>query len=303
MYLLSYGQLVRRFGRPQLEKRGLCHFAVPAAGKYGGMEMGFASDIELFFVYEGSGETEGAEKINNSSFFEKLVRLFMRNLKSRQDGIFHIDLRLRPYGEKGSLASSLNAFSNYYSQKGPAQQFERLALVKLRSIAGARSFVQRILKARDAFVYSGLPVDYENIRHLRARQAKKLAGDSKLHVKYSPGGLVDLEYFIQALQIEHGQKLKNIHETNTILALSKLRDAGLVHDEPAINIRDAYQCLRRIIDALRVVRGNAKDLFIPDVESRTFRYLARRMGYNESDKLKLELEKSMDFGLSLWKSA
>ena len=152
------------------------------------------ADKILFFVYEGIGETDGRETITNSFFFEKRVRWFLKNLKFKQDGIFEIDLRLRPFGEKRALASSLEAFSEYYSIQGPAMQFEKMAS----------------------------------------------------------------------------------------------------------RIRTAYQCLRRVIEALRVVRGNAKDLNIPDFSSNTFHYLARRMRYAQSSELASVLKQSMDFGNSLW---
>ncbi len=299
---LCYGRLVKRFGEPRLFDGQGCQFAVLAAGKCGGLEMGFASDIELFFIYEGSGETDGSLQTHNSHFFEMLVRLFLRTLKSKQDGIFDIDLRLRPYGEKGTLANSFSAFSEYYSSGGAAIQFERLSLVKMRPVFGDDDLINDIIDQRDSFVYSGHPVDFGNIKHLRNRQAKELTKDAYINAKYSPGGLVDLEYYIQALQIQHGDRIKELRNTNTIIALSKLSQAGLVKEETSRHIRIAYQLMRRIIDALRVVRGNAKDLNVPETDSPTFRYLARRMGYAESNELKLALDEVMAFGKSLWDS-
>ncbi len=133
-----------------------------------------------------------------------MVCLFLKIFEAPKEGIFEIDLRLRPYGKDGLLASSLDAFRTYYSPTGPARQFERMALVKLRSIAGDKDFGTEVLGIRDAYVYSDRILDFDNIIHLRKRQATELVQSDTLNAKYSPGGLVDLEYFVQARQIECG---------------------------------------------------------------------------------------------------
>jgi len=295
--------LAARYGEPRLEGGGPCGWSVAALGKHGGREMGFASDIELLFAYEGPGRTDGAESIENSFYFEELARLFLRHIKARQEGIFHIDLRLRPYGEKGTLACSLDAFRAYYSPQGPARQFERMALVKLRPVAGMQALGRAMEKARDDFVYSGLPLDYDNILHLRARQVEELVKPGSVNAKYGPGGLVDLEYFIQARQIERGFADPAVRVTNMMEALTRLEGSGAVPSEKAAAIRRAYRCLRRVIDGLRAVRGNAKDLAVPEPESPAFRYLARRMGYEAVEGLREELQESMKTGRSCWEEA
>jgi glutamate-ammonia-ligase adenylyltransferase len=124
-----------------------------------------------------------------------------------------------------------------------------------------------------------------------------------INAKYSPGGLVDLEYFVQARQIEQGAFDKDLRVTNTMEALSRLEKTECVDGALAADIRTAYSCLRRVIDALRAVRGNAKDLAIPPWDSRAFRYLARRVGYESNESLREELEKSMAVGRGLWSNS
>lgn len=293
-------QLAPRYGLPRLEDGSRCDFSALAVGKFGGAEMGVASDIELLFVYGGDGETDGDEKLRNSAYFEKLVGAFLQAVKRKCDGFFDVDLRLRPFGEKGTLATSLNAFCEYYAENGAARQFERLSLVKLRPITGGKSLVARTMAARDAFVYSNLPVDYANIRHLRALQVKTFAKGPMPHAKYSHGGLVDLEYFIQAQQIEHGERLARIRVANTMIALARLQGADLIPGRLASKILTAYHFMRRLIDALRLIRGNAKDLCIPLDDARTLGYLSRRMGYRHGVELESDLARSMEFGKSLW---
>ncbi len=299
---LGFAQLARRYGRPVCNDEQPCRWAVLCAGKSGGREMGFASDIELLIVYECQGQTDGEKPLDNAAFFEKLVRFLLQNLKTRQEGIFQIDLQLRPYGSKGSLACSLGAFKEYYSSTGPAQQFERMALVKLRPEAGNVDFLDEIIAVRDAFVYSGKPLDYDNIGYLRKRQVDELVKPKTINAKLSPGALVDIEYFIQAKQIEVGTENENVRVTKSMVALRELEESGAVAHALTEDIRSAYRCLRRTIDALRAVRGHAKDLTVPEPDSPAFIYLARRLGYETGASLAQELDWSLKLGRSLWET-
>ncbi|MBR5705439.1 MAG: hypothetical protein IKX21_05670 [Deltaproteobacteria bacterium] len=299
MAWLCYEHLSGQCGEPRLEDGRPCRWAVLAAGKTGGREMGFASDIELIFVYEGAGTCAGDPALDNGRFFEKLARLFVHDLKARREGIFHVDMQLRPHGARGPLATSLEAFARYYAPSGGAAQFERMALVRLRPVAGGAELAKEVMALRDAFVYSGAPLDIGEIRRLRARQLAESVTPGAINVKYGAGGLVDLEYFIQALQIRYGHELPELRVTNTAVALNRLQQAGIVGEELAERVRRVYRCLRRLIDALRVVRGNARDLAVPPADSSDFGYLARRLGYTP-EELTAELDWSMRCCENLW---
>jgi glutamate-ammonia-ligase adenylyltransferase len=296
---LSHARLAQRFGRPQIEGRS-CSWGILAAGKYGGREMGFASDLELLFVYEGEGETNGMKTAANSRYFEDFVRTFLKTLQSRKEGIFEIDLRLRPFGSKGTLASSLAAFGEYYAPDGMAEPFERMAMVKLRPVAGDGRLLDQVLAVRDDFVYSGRPLDLEKVLHLRRRMAAELVAAGRINLKYSTGGLVDVEYFIQVLQIIHGTENGNLRVTNTMQALKRLEEAGLVDAALAADLRRAYRCFRRIIDVLRAVRGNARDLTLPDFESADFRYMSRRLDFDSPADCLREIEWSRELSRGVW---
>ncbi len=295
---LSHAQLEPRFGRPLLDGRD-CPWAILAAGKFGGREMGFASDLELLFVYRGSGQTCGGRTVANSSYFEEFVRTFLKTLRARKEGIFEIDLRLRPYGSKGTLASALPALREYYSKDGNAEPFERMAMIKLRPVAGDEKLCAEVLTVRDDFVYSKQPFDYANLTHLRRRMATELAAGGGVHLKYSPGALIDIEFFLQSWQIQFGADHPELRVTNSMRALKRLQQAGLVEAGLADDIRRAYRCFRRAIDALRAVRGHAKDLTLPDSASADFRYLARRLGFADSGALEREISWSRDLSRRL----
>ena len=163
--------------------------------------------IELIFFYQEQGKTDGPEKISNSEFYNKLVNKFVRSIKAKREGIFKIDLRLRPYGQAGSLAVPLDSFKKYYSLGGPAWEYERQALVKLRHIAGDQEFGREIIKLRDSIIYIEDPLDLAAMRAMRERQIRQLVAGGTINAKFSSGGLVDLEYLVQSLQIIHGRIL------------------------------------------------------------------------------------------------
>ena len=321
--VLSHESLQERFGRPRTADGRPCPWSICALGKFGGRELGYASDIELIFVYEGPGATDGPERVETYRYFEEFVQRFQAILPARREGIFELDLRLRPHGRAGSLATSLPAFTAYYREGGDAQQFERMALVKLRPVAGDPSLGERLQRARDAFVYSGAPLDREDILHLRHRQATELVPLGAVSAKYSHGGLVDVEYYVQAQQIAAGQRDPTIRVTNTLEAIDRLahsahpgeptlstskgspeRREGLVEgrlSEPqATELKETYRFLRRLIDALRVVRGHARDLTIPPTDSREFAYLARRLHLDSPSDLHHILTTRMAYPASLW---
>jgi glutamate-ammonia-ligase adenylyltransferase len=297
---LSHRELQSHFGAPALANGGPCPWCICALGKFGGRELGYGSDIEMVTVYQEEGATSGTAPVENSRYFGDFVRSCLKILSTRREGIFEIDLRLRPHGNGGPLASTLNGFQAYYSEEGGARQFERLALVKLRPVAGDTQLAQLVTQARDAYVYSGRPLDLDNILHLRQRQATELVAAGQTSAKHSPGGLVDVEYFVQACQVSVGHLDSHVRVSNTLRAIDRLAQGGHLTEGFALKLIDTYGFLRRLIDALRVVRGHAKDLTIPAPESPEFGYLSRRLQYDSDDQLGEAIASHMSFAQSLW---
>ncbi|MEE8421609.1 MAG: ACT domain-containing protein [Dehalococcoidia bacterium] len=291
--------------RPRLEGRTLPPWCICALGKFGGRDMGFASDVEMLFLYDdrSDGAPDGtSEEAAGSSYFEQFVRTLITTVRIHRQGIFEIDLKLRPWGHGGPLANSLRGFREYFSTGGDAQQFERMALVRLRPIAGDPGLCTAVTSARDAFVYSGAPMDLDNIRHLRERQVEELVESGTVNAKYSPGGVVDVEYFVQASQIVAGHDDETVRTPGTLDAIDRLERGGHLAPQIAGRANEAYAFLRRLIDALRVVRGNARDLAIPPDGSREFAYLARRLDHESGDALRAAIESQMANSRSLWQS-
>lgn len=279
---VCHNELADRHGVPEHsppDASGNDRFAVLALGKAGGREIGFASDIELMFVYADATETNGPLSISAGEFYSRLVEDFTHTIKARRSGIFEIDLRLRPYGNAGPLAVSLSSFESYFSPSGPAWPYERQALVKMRPVAGDPEFGRRLIEMRDRVVYTGAPFDVAAMRGLREQQVQQLVKPGTWNAKLSPGGLADCEYLVQALQITHGHQRPEVRETNTRLAMRALHAAGGLATEQFDRLRQAHMFLRKLIDALRIVRGDAHDLTVPEPGSEEFEFLARRLGY------------------------
>lgn len=271
--------LSRHHGTPRLADGTPCPFAVFGMGKFGGRELGYASDIEVLFVYGGKGRTNGRQALDHSEYFERLVQEILQWIEAKQHGIFQLDVRLRPHGGKGLLANTLDELQAYYHPTGLAAPFERQALIKLRLVSGDRTLGTQVEAHRNAFAYSGEPWDLSTALQLRGQQIKEFVEPGQVNVKYSRGGLIDVEYAVQYLQIMHGHRFPGLRTPNTLAALSALEETRLLPADEAAALRRAYLFLRSVIDALRIVRGHAKDLVLPSEDSDAFIFLARRLGY------------------------
>jgi glutamate-ammonia-ligase adenylyltransferase len=280
-----YKRLVARYGRPRTAADMEADYTIFGLGKLGGAALGYASDIEFLLVYGDNGMTDGEEPIANSEFFNRLVQSTAQSIRAKREGIFQVDLRLRPHGNAGPLACSLESFCQYYGPGGPAHSYERLALVRMRAIGGSPTLGSRLERIRDEMLYGAQSIDLEEIRELREKQFREKTENGKRNAKFSPGGLVDLEYNVQILQVLNGSAHPRLKTPELHLALAALSDAGVLAPDETGQLLDAYAFLRHLINAMRMLRGSAQDLFLPPADSLEFAHLARRMGYREGGPL------------------
>jgi glutamate-ammonia-ligase adenylyltransferase len=173
----------------------------------------------------------------------------------------------------------MEEFQQYYSPKGMAVPFERQALIKLRHVGGDPALGRLIETHRDQFVYSRAPWRLQTALHIRERQRKELVPPGTVHVKYSSGGLIDVEYTIQYLQLIHGHRVMALRTPNTLQALTALGEHKILSQKDVQDLKEDYLFLRKLIDALRIVRGNAQDLILPLSGSESMIFLARRLGF------------------------
>lgn len=244
-----------------------------ALGKWGGRDLGYASDIELMFVWDAA-RTEQAWA---GEAYERAAMRLARLIRAKRDGIFELDWRLRPGGASSPLAASFQRFASYYSSEGEADPYERQALVRLRTVAGDPELRARIEAHRGQFVFDRRPHDLARIRHLRNRQRSELVAHGTTNAKFSAGGLLDAEYLVQVRQIAAGVDDPEVRQTNTLDAVTALHDRGYVTREVFDEVAAGYRLLRAVINCLRIVRGHSKDLVIPERRTSEFRFLARRL--------------------------
>lgn len=292
---LAWRTLADVHGPPQNELGTPCRYCIAGLGKFGGIEMGFASDLELFLVYECEGQTTGSASITNATFFERLVTAITDTISARRKGIFEIDLRMRPHGQAGSAAVSLRTVEEYFGPEGDCWPYERQSLVKLRPVGGCESFRSEVQQLRDSLVYDGRPFDFDAMRGFREQQVRQLVRAGTVNAKLSHGGLVDCEYAVQALQMTFGHVHPALRSSNSLTALNAAKEAGFVTAEQHQQVEAAYRFLREVIDCLRMVRGNAMDLAVPPEGTQDFVQLARRMDRVHDSAIPLQgLEQQME---------
>jgi glutamate-ammonia-ligase adenylyltransferase len=277
-----------------LAERGLDGgLAVIAMGKLGGREIGYGSDLDIFFVYEARHETPlsggrgSAEGGTRDELAEKYIRAAQRvlSLVSTPHGQgpgYELDTRLRPSGSQGLLVVSLEAFERYHQEQG--QAWERQALIKARPCAGDAELGKKVLAVATRVAYESGPPDADTIHRLRMRMEKELAkeGPRRYDVKLGKGGLVDVEFAVQWLQMKHGADPR-VRTSDTETAIGALEACGYLDTSLAAVLREGYALLRRIEQALRVVHGTSASLIeegAPGLPA-----LARRMGFRAAERV------------------
>jgi glutamate-ammonia-ligase adenylyltransferase len=286
--------LQNRFGMPNVVLGIPAKWAIFGLGKLGGADLGYASDLELLFVYSDSGKTSGPETVPNEVYFDAFVQELSSYIEAKKDGIFSIDLRLRPYGKEGPLAVSLDQFCQYFGVGGPAFLYEKLALIRMRGICGHQEFCAQLERLRDIFVYeSNVPSD--EFWDLRKKQIQEKVPSGTLNAKYGAGALVDIEYAVQILQIRYGEVNRSLRTPFTAEAINTLEDVHVLTEDIRAQLVSSYHFFRKLINGLRLLRGSSQDLFLPELESEEFQHLARRTGYLPSKTLSAAQQLKLDF--------
>ncbi len=254
-------------------------FAIIGMGRFGGHELGYGSDADVLFVHEpreGVDEQEAAQAAN------KVVSEMRRLLQlPSADPPLLIDADLRPEGKSGPLVRTLKSYEAYYRRWSLA--WESQALLRAEPVAGDEDLGRRFIELIDPLRYpaDGLGEDaVREIRRLKARmESERLprGADPKLHTKLGPGGLSDVEWTVQLLQLRHGSAEPGLRTTRTREALAAARAAGLIPDEDAAILDEAWVLATRVRNAVMLVRGRAGDTF--PTEPRELAAVGRYLGY------------------------
>ena len=255
--------------------------AIFGLGKFGAQALGYASDLELLLVYDGQSKAASSAAARHAAFFGTLVQRLEQSITAKQRGLFQLDLRLRPYGRNAALECSWQTFRDYYGPAGEAHSLERLALTRLRAVAGDAAFGRRVEQLRDELIYEQVWLRMDELGEVRRQQFQEKAAGTR-NAKYSAGALVDCEYLVQVLQVCHGAGHEFVRSPEIGGAVHALTAADVLRSGEAEGLLAAYLFFRRLINSLRMLRGLADDLVLPDSASAEALHLARRMGWSSS---------------------
>lgn len=285
----AYQQMVNIHGSPHTsDERGriqIAEFAIVALGKLGCRELNYASDIDLLFLFSGNGETSGDGRtresvIGNKEFFvavaERVSQLIGRS--ASEGAVYRIDLRLRPYGRDGELVSSIERAVEYY--RGRAHNWERQALIRARTAAGSELvFIRFMDLVRDAiFTPDALPDTLEGVRRAKEKIDRKEAARLRgFNVKLGPGGIREIEFIAQALQLKHGGREPWVRSAQTLIVLARLAEKQYLTEPERARLSAAYTFLRNVEHRLQMEHG-AQTHTLPSTRSK-LDLLARRCGY------------------------
>ncbi len=280
---------LKRFGRPLHQHEGSAteaNLAIIAMGKLGGGDLNYHSDLDIIFVYDHQGYTDGEKQISNHEYFAKLAQkiISVLTMQTREGYVYKIDTRLRPSGNAGPLVTSLDSFLEYHRKD--AQIWERQALTKARVVLGDQLLAGQLHDIIRHTIY-GTTIDDEGraeIHRLRMRMENELAKekDGSYNIKTGRGGMVDVEFTIQYLQLRYGRQNPELRTANTIEALKEISSLKLLPDGDAEILLNGYKFLRKLENRLRIIHDySVNDLTGP---VNYMNKLARRLGYDQKLK-------------------
>ncbi len=287
-----------RFAAAERGFRADAGLAVLAMGKLGGREVGYGSDLDIFFVYDDGNDPDAGERYVRTA--QRVLRLLSA---PHGDGPgYELDTRLRPSGNQGLLVVSLESFARYHGVRGVpgvdiasdlpgqahAQDWERQALLKARACAGDAALGAKVIAIATAAAYEREAPPPDRVHHSRMRMERELAGErvgrdgrARYDLKLGHGGLVDVEFAVQWLQMRYGGDPR-VRTTETEVALGALEACGYLEPTLAASLRDGYRFLRRLEQRLRVLHGTSAHLI--EEGAGGLALLARRMGMRDGPR-------------------
>ncbi|OZB36838.1 MAG: bifunctional glutamine synthetase adenylyltransferase/deadenyltransferase [Halothiobacillus sp. 14-56-357] len=273
--------LVARHGVPRSAEGVQQHLVVLGMGKLGGYELNYSSDIDLIFLFEEEGETDGPKPIANSEFFIKLGQRVIRSLNEvTKDGfVFRVDMRLRPHGDEGALALSFDAAELYYTTLG--REWERYALIKARVIAGDQAAGARLLALLKPFVYRKY-LDFGAFAQLRdmKKAIEREMSRRGMHdnIKLGPGGIREIEFIGQLYQLLRGGREPKLQSRSILTTLEALRGLKELPSTIIDELLAGYDFLRRAENRLQMMHDRqTQTLPLDDLDQAR---LALAMGYS-----------------------
>lgn len=281
-------ELRQRWGSPQSQ------FAIIGMGKLGGRELNHSSDVDLIFVYSDEGQLTA--KFSYHEWFTRLGNKITETFAAFDPAgsLFRVDLRLRPEGRGGPLVRSLESMENYYA--GFGEMWERLALIKARWICGDRELAYDFLRQLQPFVFPKSPTPdlLDEVAAIKNRIERDIVGfeDRERNVKLGSGGIREIEFVVQALQLLHAARHPFLQEAGTLKAIRGLAELEFLPNEDANHLETAYRFLRRVEHRLQI-EAEQQTHTIPE-NGEALRVLAQSLGFAGSTELVAELREQME---------
>ncbi len=264
-------------------------------GKLGGGELNFSSDVDLVFAYAASGASDGVRPLDADAYYARIGQRLIQLLgEVTPDGFcYRVDMRLRPFGSTGRLALSFAAMEQYYQSEG--RDWERYAWIKARPVAGDIAGGARLLDTLRPFVYRRY-LDYTALDGLREMKALIAAderhgrsdGGMAEHLKLGPGGIREIEFLVQALQLIRGGREPLLRTASLLAALQALASAGHLTEETAAQLAHAYRFLRRLENRVQMVADQQVHALPDDALMR--QRIALGLGYADVAALRIDLD-------------
>lgn len=295
-YALSLARqdLDNRYGPPlhsdERGRRAVAEFCIVALGKLGSLELNYASDIDLVFIYSEDGTTSGAGargEVSNREYFIKLSEAVTKLVgqPGGEGAAYRVDLRLRPHGRDGTLTTSLSESVRYYRET--AQPWELQALIRSRAAAGSASLFARFAaEVRNSVFRPGVSVKeaLASVRLAKQKIDKHLERNTRgYNVKLNRGGIREIEFIAQALQLAHGGDDDWLRVPHTLISLGRLADRSLITEQERTALSDAYTFLRTLEHRLQMEHGLQTHTVPLAAEQRAL--VARRMKFSGPDAL------------------
>ncbi|PLX86894.1 MAG: bifunctional [glutamate--ammonia ligase]-adenylyl-L-tyrosine phosphorylase/[glutamate--ammonia-ligase] adenylyltransferase [Desulfuromonas sp.] len=288
---MGVAELTVRYGMPSQAGGTVSDlpFAIVGMGKLGGLELAYHSDLDIIFIYEGEGQTEAVtgtdperfRSINNRDYYARLAQriITVLTLVTREGFVYKIDTRLRPSGNQGPLVTSLHAFEDYHQQS--AQPWERQALTKALVVCAPDSFGRRCQAIIEQLTFDRpLPPHLQQeIFRLRGRMEREIAreGSDHFNIKTGRGGLVDIEFLTQYLQLLHAGNHLELRSQNTLRVLKQLENQELLTPHDSGVLIEGYKFLRRLENKLRLIHDQSISQLSGDAKA--LRRVALSLGY------------------------
>lgn len=267
-YALSLARqdLDNRYGSPRRTddhgRSAIAEFCIVALGKLGSYELNYASDIDLVFIYSDEGATSAVGErgeVSNREYFIKLAETIVKLVgqPSGEGAAYRVDLRLRPHGRDGALSCSLNEATRYYREN--AQAWELQTLIRSRAAAGSAPLFSRFARAVQEQVFRkdvSVKEALASVRLAKQKIDKHIERNSGgFNVKLNRGGIREIEFIAQALQLAHGGNDEWLRVAHTLISLGRLGERNLISEEERTELSDAYMFLRTLEHRLQMEHG------------------------------------------------